>query len=123
MMNKVLVVDDDIVMFRLFQVQVKRAGCEGFFFQDGQSALEQFESIRPDLAVLDYNLPDIDGADLYEQIRRTEAGQDIPIVFVTGTVNDEELARIKRIGADAFLSKPFSPRKLQNLIKQLLKME
>jgi CheY-like chemotaxis protein len=122
-MKKVLVVDDDIVMFRLFQVQVKRAGCEGFFFRDGRSVLQQFESIKPDLAVLDYNLPDIDGAELYQKIKEMPGGQNIPIVFITGTVQDEELDAIKAVGAEASLSKPFSPRKLQKLIKELLKIE
>ena len=102
---------------------MKRAGCEGFFFRDGQSVLDQFESIRPELAVLDYNLPDIDGAELYKKIRAMPCGKDIPIVFVTGTVQDEDLDAIKAVGADAFLSKPFSPRKLQNLIKSLLNIE
>jgi CheY-like chemotaxis protein len=122
-MKKVLVVDDDIVMFRLFQVQVKRAGCEGFFFRDGHSVLQQFERIKPDLAVLDYNLPDIDGAEIYQKIRELPGGEKIPIVFVTGTVQDDELDAIKAVGADAFLSKPFSPRKLQKLIKELLNIE
>ncbi|WPJ96806.1 response regulator [Coraliomargarita algicola] len=119
-MKKVLVVDDDIVMFRLFQVQVKRAGCDGYFFCDGKSALEQLEEIQPDLAVLDYNLPDLDGAELYKRIRDTAGLESIPIVFVTGSVQDEDLKAIKSLGADAVLSKPFSPRILQNLIKKLL---
>ncbi|MDQ8193817.1 response regulator [Coraliomargarita sp. SDUM461004] len=119
-MKKVLVVDDDIVMFRLFQVQVKRAGCEGFFFRDGKSALEQLEKVKPDLAVLDYNLPDLDGAELYQRIRETPGLESIPIVFVTGSVQDDDLKAIESLGANAVLSKPFSPRILQNLIKQLL---
>ena len=122
-MKKVIVVDDDIVMFRLFQVQVKRTGCEGFFFRDAQSALNQFESIQPDLAVLDYNLPDMDGSVLYQRIRKLEGGADIPIVFVTGTAKDEDLEAIRTVGANALLSKPFSPRRLQNLIKELLELE
>lgn len=122
-MKKVIVVDDDIVMFRLFQVQVKRTGCEGFFFRDAQSALNQFESIQPDLAVLDYNLPDMDGSELYQHIRKLEGGADIPIVFVTGTAKDEDIEAIRAVGANALLSKPFSPRRLQNLIKELLELE
>lgn len=122
-MKKVLVVDDDIVMFRLFQMQVKRAGCEGFFFRDAQAVLDQFESIQPDLAVLDYNLPDYNGSELYQRIRSMPHGKNIPIVFVTGTVQGENLDAIKAIGANALLSKPFSPRKLQNLIKELLNIE
>lgn len=122
-MKKVLVVDDDVVMYRLFQIQVKRAGCEGFFFKDGKSALSQIESIRPDLAVLDYHLPDIEGDELYRQIRSKEVTKDIPIVFVTGTAHEQSLNKIKELGANAILSKPFSPRKLQILIKQLLNIE
>jgi CheY-like chemotaxis protein len=122
-MNKVLVVDDDIVMFRLFQVQVKRAGCEGFFFRDGKSALEQLDKVMPDLAVLDYNLPDMDGAALLKKIRATPGLEEIPVVFVTGSVQDEDLENIKSQGANEVLSKPFSPRILQNRIKQLLNIE
>ena len=119
-MKKVLVVDDDIVMFRLFQLQVKRAGCQGFFFRDGKSALEQLDKVKPDLAVLDYNLPELDGAELYKCIRETPGLEAIPVVFVTGSIQDEDLKAIESLGANAVLSKPFSPRILQNLIKQLL---
>ncbi|MGK0176257.1 MAG: CheY-like chemotaxis protein [Lentimonas sp.] len=122
-MKKVIVVDDDIVMFRLFQVQVKRTGCEGFFFRDAQSVLKQFESIQPDLVVLDYNLPDMDGSALYQNIRKLKGGMNIPIVFVTGTAKDEDLEAIRAVGANTLLSKPFSPRRLQNLIKELLELE
>ncbi len=122
-MKKVLVVDDDIVMFRLFQVQVKRAGCEGFFFRDGRSALEQIENIKPDMAVLDFNLPDIDGGELYRELRKHPEFESIPVVFVTGTVDDDDLQAIKELGASDVLSKPFSPRKLQTLIKELLHLE
>jgi len=122
-MKKVLVVDDNIVMFRLFQVQVKNAGCEGFFFKDGSSVLEQFEQIKPDLAVLDYHLPDINGVELYNRIRSMDSGKSIPIIFITGEVNQEDIDTIKVLGADALLSKPFSPRKLQKVIKDLLSIE
>jgi CheY-like chemotaxis protein len=122
-MKKVLVVDDDIVMFRLFQMQVKRAGCEGFFFRDGKSALDQLAKVKPDLAVLDYNLPDLDGAELYQRIRECPGLESIPVVFVTGSVQDEDLKAIEALGANAVLSKPFSPRRLQTLIMELLKIE
>ena len=122
-MKKVLVVDDDIVMFRLFQMQVKRAGCEGFFFRDGKSALDQLAKVKPDLAVLDYNLPDLDGAELYQRIRECPGLESIPVVFVTGSVQDEDLKAIEALGANAVLSKPFSPRRLQTLIMELLEIE
>jgi two-component system CheB/CheR fusion protein len=119
-MKKVLIVDDDVVMSRLFQMQVKRAGCEGFFFKDSRSTLEEIERIAPDMAVLDFNLPDMDGVKLYQALRQCPGLESIPIVFVTGTVDNEDLERIKLLGAAAVLSKPFSPRKLQKLIIKLL---
>lgn len=122
-MKKVLVVDDDVVMFRLFQVQVKRAGCEGFFFRDASSALEEFERIQPDLAVLDYRLPDLNGAELHRRIRTFEGGANIPIIFVTGAVQEEDLREIRALKPAALLSKPFSPRKLQKIIQELLEIE
>jgi len=119
-MKKILVIDDNVVMIRLLQVQVKAAGAEGFYFQDGASALEQFNSIQPDLIVLDYHLPDTNGVELYQKIRTLPAGDTVPIIFVTGTVNAEELEMIKALGVPALLSKPFSPRKIKKLITQLL---
>lgn len=55
-MKKILVVDDDVVMIKLFQVQMKRAGFQGFYFQESEQALGQADQIGPDLAVLDYNM-------------------------------------------------------------------
>lgn len=122
-MKKVLVVDDDIVMFRLFQVQVKRAGCEGFFFRNATSALEEFEHIQPDLAVLDYRLPDLNGAELHRRIRALKGGANIPIIFVSGAVQEEDLQEMRALQPAALLSKPFSPRKLQKIIQELLGIE
>lgn len=122
-MKKILVVDDNIVMFRLFQIQVQRAGHEGFFFQDGSSALEQFECIQPDLAILDYNLPDFNGIELYKKIRELPSDRDIPFIFVTGSTDLDEIKQIKAIGVKAYLSKPFSPKKLQTMMNELLQVE
>ena len=121
-MKKVLVVDDDIVMFRLFQVQVKRAGCEGFFFRDGKAAMAELEAIKPDLAVLDYNMPGVNGSDLFHALRDNPATAEIPVIFVTGTANDADLQAIRALGASEILAKPFSPRRLQSLIKQFLQL-
>jgi len=119
-MKKILVVDDNIVMFRLFQIQVQRSGHEGFFFQDGTTALEQFENIKPDLAVLDYHLPDIDGIELYKKIKELPGGKDIKVIFVTGSADQDKIDEIKKVGVKAYLSKPFSPKKLQTMMNDLL---
>jgi CheY-like chemotaxis protein len=119
-MKKILVVDDDRVMLRLFQLQVRRSNCEGFFFSDAQSALEWLKSNTPDLAVLDYTLPLISGMQLSQQMRELNQGKKTPIIFVTGTADPAALAEIEGVPDSHVLAKPFSPRRLQTLIEGCL---
>lgn len=116
-MKKILIVDDDVVMLRLFQLQVRRAGCEGFFFSDAENALQWIEANRPDIAVLDYNLPMTCGMELLTIMRRKYASPVIPVIFVTGTADPVVLEEISQVPHSHVLSKPFSPRRLQTLIE------
>lgn len=119
-MKRVWAVDDDIVMYRLLQMQVKRAGCEGFFFREGKSAIEALPRVRPDLAILDFDLPDTSGAELCARLRATEGLEQTPVIFVTGTLREEDRERIRQIPNATMLSKPFSPHRLRTLIGELL---
>lgn len=120
-MKKVIIVDDDVVMLRLFQLQVRRAGYEGFFFNAAQPAEEWLRENRPDVAVLDYNLPETSGVELLQRLRTRHAEPVVPVIFVTGTADPETLQQIKALPACQFLSKPFSPRRLQTMIEECLR--
>jgi CheY-like chemotaxis protein len=119
-MKRVLVVDDDIVMLRLVQLQVKRAQCEGDYFRDVESALKALPNLKPDLVILDYSMPGLTGVDFFKALRSNALTAMVPVVFVTGAVDTATLREIQSLGPIEVLSKPFSPRRLQTLIEEMM---
>ncbi len=115
---KILVVDDDPRLRSLVGLALERAGFTVVTAADGQVALMQAAREAPDLIVLDQGLPEIDGL---EVCRRIRARSEVPILFLTA--RDDELDRIigLELGADDYVTKPFSPRELAARIKAILK--
>ena len=115
---KILVVDDDPRLRSLVGLALERAGFAVVTAADGQVALMQAAREAPDLIVLDQGLPEVDGL---EVCRRIRAKSEVPIVFLTA--RDDELDRIigLELGADDYVTKPFSPRELVARIKAILK--
>ena len=115
---KILVVDDDPRLRDLLRLALERAGYQVLTAGDGQSALIHAAREIPDLIVLDVGLPEIDG---FETCRRIRAGSEVPILFLTA--RDDEIDRILglELGADDYVSKPFSPRELVARVRAILK--
>jgi two-component system OmpR family response regulator len=115
---KILVVDDDAGLRSLVGLALERAGFTVVPAVDGQAALMQAAREAPDLIVLDQGLPEIDGL---EVCRRIRARSEVPIIFLTA--RDDELDRIigLEVGADDYVTKPFSPRELVARVKAVLK--
>ncbi len=115
---KILVVDDDPNLRTLVSLALTRAGYSVITAADGQTALMQATREAPDLIVLDQGLPEMDGL---EVCRRIRARSEVPIIFLTA--RDGELDRILglELGADDYVTKPFSPRELVARIKAILK--
>ncbi len=84
---------------------------------DAGMATEQF---KPDLIVLDYMLPDINGNTVCERIRSNEQFKGTKIIIVSGVVNQDEIDNLLQAGADEFIKKPFDIEKLQNRIVEML---
>ena len=115
----VLVVDDDTDVCEIIALAL-RDQFRVVTLHNGREAIEQFDEIDPDVAIVDLVLPGMDGLTLCERIR--EADPDVIIIIVTATTKDSEVPdSVWRIGtpADAFLSKPFDPSELRNLIQKL----
>ncbi len=87
--------------------------------QDGMSALSAFEKERPDLAILDLNLPRVDGLEVLKRIRA--AGHRTPVMLLTVRSSEEDQVRGLDLGADDYLTKPFSPRTLLARVRALLR--
>jgi two-component system OmpR family response regulator len=115
---KILVVDDDPRLRDLVAIALERAGHRVITAADGQLALTHAAREAPDLIVLDIGLPELDG---FEVCRRIRARSEVPILFLTA--RDDEIDRILglELGADDYVTKPFSPRELVARVKAILK--
>ncbi|WP_171136474.1 response regulator transcription factor [Ruegeria sp. HKCCC1038] len=118
MRARILVVDDDPDILEVTRFAVEKAGFGTAFASDGLAAISAYQTEKPDLIVLDIGLPEKDGLEVCREIRKSS---DVPILFLTA--RDDEIDRIigLEIGADDYLTKPFSPRELVARIKAILK--
>jgi DNA-binding response OmpR family regulator len=115
---KVLVADDDADLRELIAFTLAGAGYLVVKAADGSSAVRRFEEELPDLAVLDINMPGLSGFQVCEAIR---ARSRVPVMMLTVRGEEADLVRALDLGADDYLTKPFSPRTLLARIKALLR--
>jgi len=122
MHHHILIVDDDPHIRHLLAFAVENAGMTTDQAEDGEAALERIAERMPDLAVLDINMPRLDGLDLCRRLRAgAGAAADLPILFLSS--RDDEIDRIVgiEIGGDDYVTKPFSPREVVARIGAILK--
>ncbi len=117
-MTKILVVDDDLALSDVLAFAIRRAGFEVANAHDGLNALEQFSKERPDLIVLDWGLPRLDGLEVCTRIRNES---QVPIIMLTVRDTDDNVIAALEAGADEYIIKPFSPRQLIARIRALLR--
>ncbi|MEG0267653.1 MAG: response regulator YycF [Carnobacterium sp.] len=117
-MKKILVVDDEKPISDIVKFNLVKEGYEVFTAYDGEEALEQVKEVEPDLIILDLMLPKIDGLEVCREIRKTH---DMPIIMVTA--KDSEIDKVLglELGADDYVTKPFSNRELVARVKANLR--
>jgi DNA-binding response OmpR family regulator len=117
-MKTILVVDDEPKIASLARDYLEHAGFAVTVAADGRAALDTIRRTRPDLVVLDLGLPEVDGLDVTREVRRTSA---VPIVMLTA--RDDEIDKLLglELGADDYLTKPFSPRELVARVRAVLR--
>jgi len=115
---KVLIADDDADLRELIAFSLSQAGYLVIKAGDGHAAVRRFEEEAPDLVVLDVNMPGLSGFQACEAIRRSSR---VPVMMLTVRGEEEDLVRALGLGADDYLTKPFSPRTLLARIKALLR--
>jgi len=121
MKAKILVVDDEPDALELIEVNLKAAGYEVLSAPDGHKALEKARTLLPALILLDVMLPEVDGLEVCKALRRDPKTASIPIIMLTARAAEIDRVVGLELGADDYVTKPFSPRELVLRIKNLLK--
>lgn len=119
---RVLVVDDDPFIARSLAFVLRKAGFDVIEARDGEAALEMIRSRRPDLVFLDVMMPKIDGFQVVEQVRADPAFDGVRIVLLTARGQEADRQRGESVGADAYVTKPFSPTKILEQARALLRV-
>jgi DNA-binding response OmpR family regulator len=118
MAQKILVVDDEAEIVRLVRAYLERAGFAVVAASEGREALAVFRHERPNLVVLDLNLPGLDGLDVCRAMRRDT---DVPIIMLTARLEETDRLIGLELGADDYVVKPFSPREIVARVRAVLR--
>jgi two-component system phosphate regulon response regulator PhoB len=121
MKPKILVVDDEPDVVELIRVNLTAAGFDVLIAGDGPEALRKARSAAPALVILDLMLPEVDGLEVCKLLRRDPATKPIPIVMLTAKAAEIDRVLGFELGADDYVTKPFSPRELVLRVKALLR--
>jgi DNA-binding response OmpR family regulator len=121
MHKKIVYIEDDIEMINLIKLILERKNYSFFSALGGQAGLELILEIQPDLILLDLMMPDVDGWDLYQQIKSNDQMKDIPVVIITAKAHPiDRILGIQVAKVDDYLTKPFKPQVLLDTIEKLL---
>ena len=116
----ILVADDDEDILALVKAVLERSGHEVVAVVDGAEALATVRTRKPDLAVLDITMPQVDGLEVLRRLRADEETAALPVVLLSAQAQEADIERGFVTGASAYIKKPFSPRELAARVAQLL---
>lgn len=115
---KILAVDDEQRMVRFIQLNLEQDGFEVVTAYNGKEALEQVRTQLPDLILLDIMMPDINGFEVLKKIREVN---NVPVIMLTAKGEEDDRIQGLELGADDYITKPFSPRELVSRIRAVLR--
>jgi len=116
--RKVLVVDDEERMVRFIRLNLEHDGFQVFEAYRGAQAMDRLRDSLPDVVLLDVMLPDIDGFDVLKMIREIST---VPVIMLTAKGEEDDRVRGLELGADDYVTKPFSPRELVSRVRAVLR--
>ena len=119
MAKRILAVDDERHIVRLIQVNLERAGYEVMTAGDGLQALEVVAKDRPDLIVLDWMMPQLNGMETLKRLKANPATNNIPVIMLTAKSQDADVFKGWQSGCDCYLTKPFNPMELLAFVKRI----
>lgn len=120
MSSTILVAEDQQHVRSLIEYKLRNSGFTVVSVEDGKSALEKAEAIIPDLILLDVMMPLMTGFEVLGALRKSEKTRGIPVLMVTAQSNEDEVLKGLELGADDYITKPFSPNELAARVKTVL---
>lgn len=121
MKEKILIVDDEKDIVKMIEYNLKKEGFRTIACHDGEDAIEAARKEHPDLIVLDLMLPVIDGLEVCRSLKKEAGTAKIPIIMLTAKRQESDKVVGLELGADDYMTKPFSPRELLARIKAVLR--
>ena len=119
--KKILIVDDEIELTEMLAMRLRASGYEVVAIPDGEGALQKMRAEKPDLVILDIMLPNIDGYEICEAIKKDSVFKKTPVILLTAKDPGHEMDKIREAGADSCMVKPFEPKDLLEKIRELIK--
>lgn len=120
MAKKVLICDDDLYILEAVAHVVREEGYEPLLAEDGEGALQLVRAEMPELVLLDIMMPKKNGFEVCRELKSNPGTAGIPIILLTAMAQEHDMEEGYECGADEFMSKPFSPRKLRKRLHELL---
>ena len=117
----ILIVEDELEIAELVEFHAKRDGMQTKVVHSGKTALEAVAKETPSAVVLDLMLPDVDGLEVLRRIRRSETNANLPVLIVSAKGEESDVLVGIELGADDYVTKPFSPRILMARLKNVLR--
>ena len=115
--SRVLLVDDEPIILSIVEINLRLAGFEVSACASGEEALCQAQERPPDVVVLDVLLPGIDGFEVCRRLRAIREVADVPVIMLTAQAQDEDRQRGYALGVHEYVTKPFDPRALVELVR------
>ena len=119
-MKKILIVDDEPNSVMTLEYTFKKSNYEVFIARDGQEALDILKTNFPDVIILDIMMPMVDGFATLEQIRKDDNLQHTKVMFLSAKNKESDIEKGLELGADAYMTKPFSIKKVVEKVEELL---
>ncbi len=116
---KILVAEDEMIMLKTIDLRLRKDGYEVFLAEDGRMALEKIEALSPDLIIADIMMPYASGLEIIGFVRKSRNNK-VPIIILSAMGQEDVVLEAFQLGADDYITKPFSPNELSVRVKRLL---
>ncbi|MFH1961946.1 MAG: response regulator [bacterium] len=121
MAKRILVVDDEVHIRKILEHVLIEAGYDVVSAHDGEEAINITEKETVDLVITDLSMPKLTGWELTVKLKHDEKTKNIPVIVLTALVQDDEIEKARKSGANTIVPKPFSPRKIVEMVESMLK--